>query len=41
MVEALRSLAHPDKVYLKITRDQPKVAPSPWDRRPGKTRARH
>jgi antitoxin (DNA-binding transcriptional repressor) of toxin-antitoxin stability system len=36
LVEFLKSVHYPDKGYFrtleKITRDQPKVAPSPWDR---------
>ena len=36
LVEFLRSVHYPDKAYFKtlekITRGQPKVAPSPWDR---------
>jgi prevent-host-death family protein len=36
LVEFLRSVSYPDKGYFRtlqrITRNQPKVAPSPWDR---------
>jgi prevent-host-death family protein len=36
LVEFLRSVPYPDKGYFRtlqrITRNQPKVAPSPWDR---------
>ena len=36
LVEILRSGPHPDKGYLKtlekLTRNQPSVAPSPWER---------
>jgi antitoxin (DNA-binding transcriptional repressor) of toxin-antitoxin stability system len=36
LVQFLKTVPYPDKGYFKmlerITRDQPKVAPSPWDR---------